>query len=80
MLLENTGNENEVYKIVHLFIQREECEVQVFQKRKKNIVEIFGSNKERGNYVNIEKYCMLMKSFYSVYSSNLKVIKVKRMT
>jgi len=35
MLLENTGNENEGYKIIHLFIQKEECGVQIFQKRKK---------------------------------------------
>jgi len=35
MLLENRGNENEGYKIVHLFIQKDECGVQIFQKRKK---------------------------------------------
>jgi hypothetical protein len=34
MLLENAGNENEGYKIVHLFIQKEECRVQIFQKKK----------------------------------------------
>jgi hypothetical protein len=33
MLLENTGNENEGYKIVYLFIQKEECGVQIFKKK-----------------------------------------------
>jgi hypothetical protein len=34
-------------------------------RKEKNIVEIFGSNKERGNYVKMEKKknCILMKSF-----------------
>jgi len=35
MLLENTGNESGGYKIVHLFIQKDERGVQIFQKRKK---------------------------------------------
>jgi predicted RNA-binding protein YlxR (DUF448 family) len=38
-------------------------ECRYFRKEKKNIVEVFGSNKERGNYVKIEKNCILMKSF-----------------
>ena len=39
MLPENIGNENEGYEIVHLFIQKEECGVQIFQKRKKILLK-----------------------------------------
>jgi len=31
-------------------------------EKKKNIVEVFGSNKERGNYVKVEKNCILRKA------------------
>jgi len=37
-------------------------------RKEKNIVEIFGSNKERGNYVKIEKKLHLNEKFYSLYS------------
>jgi len=32
-----------------------------YSRKEKNIAEMFGSNKERGNYVKMEKNCTLKK-------------------
>jgi tRNA A37 methylthiotransferase MiaB len=48
--------------------------------RKEKNIETFGCNKERGDYMKMEKKLHLNEKFYGLFSSNMKVIKARWMS